>query len=129
MSWYAASQSFLFTAFAIAGGENDLKWFFVLGMPALGIALSELARRSIWAAISVQTDLIAAQKVLIEKMEVDRNDKPEELRVFREYMKTTCCGRPTKYKHHDRAMWPPKVIPLVFMITWAVGVLYALIAR
>jgi hypothetical protein len=64
MSWYAASQSFLFTAFAIAGGANDWKWFFMLGMPALGIALSELARRSIWAAISVQTDLIAAQKTV-----------------------------------------------------------------
>ena len=129
MSWYAGSQSFLFTAFAIAGGTNDWKWFFLLGMPALGITLSELARRSIWAAISVQSDLLAAQKSLIEKMETDRKDKEEELRILREYKKTTCCGRPSKYKYHDRAMWAPKIIPLVFMVTWLLGLLYAIFAK
>jgi hypothetical protein len=126
MTWYATSQSFLFTAFAISGNQNDLKYFFLVGMPALGIVLSEFARRAIWAAIFVQNDLINEQHGLMSSMRELLKNQPDELRVFEAFAKTTCCGRKTKYRLHDRAMSAPKAIPIVFMIAWAVGLVYGL---
>jgi hypothetical protein len=103
MSWFSTSQSFLFTAFAISGSPNN-EWNHLLSflMPILGIVLTELARRSIWAAIIVQDDLINEQKVLIESLEKECRDSAQS-EVLGLWFKTMCYRRRTNVEFHNVA--------------------------
>lgn len=70
MSWYATSQSFLMSAYAIAWGIDHARaWdsFFRHGMPAVGILLSICAWLGIFAAVRVQAHVINSQTDLLAK--------------------------------------------------------------
>ena len=118
LNWNFTSQSFLFTAYAIAGGDNDWRGFFQVVMPFLGIVLSGLALMAVCAALWVQDDLIGDQTRLIEKMRgrfVAANDTESADRLD-DYAKTTCHGRRSGDRFHKLAMTPPFLVPVVFIL-------------
>jgi hypothetical protein len=123
MTWYVTSQSFLFSAYAVSGSHGNA-WgsVFMIGIPVLGILLSELARRSIWAAIEAQYDLIRNQKALLGTPGLELSAK--ERAVLKLLAKTTCEGRESKYSFHDAAMLPPLLIPILLMLSWPTFVFF-----
>lgn len=129
MSWYATSQSFLFSAFAIVGGNgNAWTGFLLFGLPVLGLILSVLARRGIGAAITVQNDLIGEQENLVKKLESDWKEQPEKLAILALRAKMTCYGRRSRYELHYSAMKTTKAIPVVFMLAWVIAPICGVLA-
>ena len=120
LNWYVTSQSFLFTAYAIAGGVNEWRTFFQYGMPLVGVALSVLALMAIWSALEVQRDLIKVQKDFIDRLRRQLHGKKEKAAADQldEYAKTTCSGRNSGARFHELAMRPPWIVPVVFILAW-----------
>jgi len=124
MTWYVTSQSFLFSAYAISGSDRN-SWvnIFMIGIPVLGMLLSEFARISLWAAINVQYELIKSQNQFITEQR-GRLSCAKERYLLDVYTKTTCNGWESKHSFHDTAMLPPLLIPILLMLTWPTFVFF-----
>ncbi len=126
MAWYATSQSFLMTTYAIAWGQDhNIAWntFFRHGIPPLGIALSICASLGIFAAVQVQAQIIKSQTKLLtimaERFAVAKDAGAQEKLEY--YSGTTCAGRPSKTSSHWKAMIPQCLVPVIFLVTWVVA--------
>jgi hypothetical protein len=131
ISWYIITQSFLMTAYAIAGGSNQWQQYFQFAMPVIGILLSELARWAIWAGSEVQNDLLNIESDLIIEMEEAAKlgkNTIQEMRTIDYYKRTTVYGRPTADWTDARAKKLPRMIPLLFIVAW-IGALFCSFLR
>lgn len=121
LTWYVTSQSFLMTAYAVSWNhEHELRVFFKYVIPSVGVLLSILVWIGVHYALVVQRDVIDLQKEVLARMRnslQDSKDESEKERI-QEYTKITGEGRPTKMKSHKRATLPPRLIPVLFFLTW-----------
>ena len=134
MAWYAASQSFLMTAYAIAWGTDHAKsWelFFQHGIPVLGALLSIGTWLGIFSAVRVQKNVIGEQADFIEDMRKRFEGAKDAAAINRldRYQKFTCSGREGGSAYHWMAMVPPCVIPFIFVSTWFIAWLISILHR
>ncbi|MGL4421415.1 MAG: hypothetical protein ACRCZF_12165 [Gemmataceae bacterium] len=124
LAWYIASVSFLMGAYAIALGKGHT-WpaFFALAVPVLGLVLSALACFGLWAAVWVQWDLLQLKAKVIQDVQtrLTRNGCKEDLARFDAYARTFCGNRPSGHLTHWIAMLAPLLLPVVFLVTWLLG--------
>ena len=119
MTWLVTSQSFLMTAFAIAGGPGNRLFPFVYdSIPIVGIMLSTLAFFAIVAAIWVQGDLIATQAKTLARTRQRLVNDPDALARLDDYVRTTASGRKTGNTFHWLAIIPPLLVPVIFVVVW-----------
>ena len=123
LTWYVASQSFLMTAYAIAGGEHH-QWraFFQYAMPPIGAMLSIMALIGVWSALEMQQDRIRQQTELLGEMRKGLSAKdPDAEKVLAEYQKTT--ERHSGDRFHKLAM----TLPVMFLVAWIAAFVCSLV--
>jgi hypothetical protein len=103
MSWYVASQSFLFSAFAVACNVGQhfwwlRRWF----IPSVGIGVSLLIGASIYAGLLAMRILRKAETEL-------RHALPDLNRIS-----------PMPQWLHILGMAAPALLPIAFIISWIV---------
>ena len=103
MSWYATSQSFLLTAFAITGSQNhNYQWLGEYLLPLLGISTTIVIIVAIMAAISSMCSLRRNEKQLLETEELAKlNSLQNKL-------------------PHIYGIMAPIAIPLLFLFAWLI---------
>ena len=134
MAWYAAAQSFLVTAYAIAwGNDHAVSWkvFFQDGVPILGILLSICAWLGIFAAVRVQSNVIKDEADFIRKIErrLDDAKDTEGRQKLEVYRRITCSGRDNGVRYHWMSMVPQCLVPIIFLFMWVAAWLVSVLSK
>jgi hypothetical protein len=113
MTWYVTSQSFLMTAFAVAGSQGHrFAWLAQWFIPVLGLATSTIIAPSVWAAIGAMQQLRGESTKLLNETGLNRipfGRIHEQNKWF-----------------HSLGMLPAKIIPALFAVSWIVALTMAL---
>ncbi len=107
MNWYLTSQSFLMTAFAIAGGAGHPYGWLTSLLPSIGIAISFLIFIGVLAAAVVVQILRARERALIAEAKELENVPNRKLPTWT----------------HVFGMAGPLVLPVIFVLAWCVCLL------
>jgi hypothetical protein len=126
VTWLVISQSFLFSAFAIAAGNKEtafLQYVLLLLTPILGILISYLADAAVCAAHQVATDLNEF-RLRLSGFEVDERGIPREADEER---RPDADAHLNYYLRNHRVnqtdgkgALPSKMIPRIFIGTWII---------
>ena len=102
LTWYVTSQSFLMTVYAIVLGKDNQGAFMARWLiPSLGLLISVSILFSIYAALRAMADT---------------KDRITPLAQEPEFKDLPVCGE--KPWVHFLGMLPPRVIPVLFLVTW-----------
>lgn len=120
MLWYMTSQSFLMSAFILSGATPNHSvhayfWFARWLIPMLGILVSMVIHRSLRAALQ-------AMEILRNEAETIEKDHGLRAIPFRALHKKAP-------SIHPDGIWPPKILPIVFLFAWVVVLICALMPK
>src|SRR5262245_55792974 len=104
MNWYLTSQSFLMTAFAIAGGRDHPYGWLTALLPSIGIAISFLIFIGVLAAAVVVQILRARERELIAASREVQDAPYQKLPMWT----------------HVFGMAGPLLLPIIFVLAWYV---------
>jgi uncharacterized membrane protein YhdT len=112
VTWYITCQSFLLTVYGITySNSRGPNWFSNILLPILGISVTFLALNMIQGAtLTIK---------MWSEMRVDLiNNYPELDPVLITRWRSNSNGQNHKDAIHVKALWFPRFIPMIFLITW-----------